>query len=220
MESSYKKPTAPSGTRSDIRLLTVSGEGMIQAAPDEAVITLGAITENKDSKEAQLANSQTISSIIGGLSALGIPRNQMKTSVYRMDPQYNYVDGQEIFQNYRVQHMLLIELQDLESVGMTVDTAVKNGANTVSNVRFTLSNPEAVYNQALSLALRNAGEKAAALSQTLHINLHPVPVRIEEIPPASPPVLHQASTFTKAAPVPIQPGELTIRASVQADYTY
>ncbi|WP_285768024.1 SIMPL domain-containing protein [Peribacillus sp. SI8-4] len=206
--------------RNDEHTLKVSGSETLQAAPDQATLTLGVMTENEDPQQAQQANSQAIANVIASLKSAGIPEEHMKTSEYRIDPQYDYIDGKELFKNYKVQHIIQVQTTDIEKIGILLDTAVKSGANTVTSIRFSLSNPEAYYNQALSLALNNAYEKALSMAQTIGISLNPIPNQVDEVSETAAPMLYQASSFAKMAATPIQPGELNITASVRVEYTY
>lgn len=206
--------------RNDEHTLKVSGSETLQAAPDQATITLGVMTENEDPQQAQQANSQAIANVIASLKSAGIPEEHMKTSEYRIDPQYDYIDGKELFKNYKVQHIIQVQTTDIEKIGSLLDTAVKSGANTVTSIRFSLSNPEAYYNQALSLALNNAYEKALSMAQTIGISLNPIPNQVEEVSETAAPMLYQSSSFAKMAVTPIQPGELNITASIRVEYTY
>ncbi|MEC2055267.1 SIMPL domain-containing protein [Peribacillus psychrosaccharolyticus] len=200
--------------------LLVNGEGIVQASPDQATITLGVRTENIDPATAQQENALIVANVLKAMTSLGIPDDQIKTTDYRIEPQYDYQDGKEVFRNYKVTHMIEILTSQINQVGAIVDTAVKNGANSVSHIRFSLANPELVYNQALSISLRNAYQKALAITQTIRTTLVPTPLKVVELSGETLPVLYQANVFSKAAATPIQPGELTISARVQVEYEY
>lgn len=201
-------------------VLKVSGSETLQAAPDQATITLGVITEDQDPQKAQQANSQSIAQVITGLHSIGISEDQLKTSEYRIDPQYDYIDGKELFKNYKVQYIIQIQTTEIEQIGSIIDTAVSSGANSISSIRFSLSSPELYYNQALSLALKNAHEKALSMARTIGITLKPIPILVEEMSDTTPPILYQTNSYTKVATTPIQPGELNITATVRVEYTY
>ena len=200
--------------------LLVNGEGIVQASPDQATITLGVRTENTDPAAAQQENAIIVANVLKAMTSLGIPDDQIKTTDYRIEPQYDYQDGKEVFRNYKVTHMIEILTSQINQVGAIVDTAVKNGANSVSHIRFSLANPELVYNQALSISLRNAYQKALAITQTIRTTLVPTPLKVVELSGEPLPVLYQANVFSKATATPIQPGELTIFARVQVEYEY
>jgi uncharacterized protein len=222
VNSEYLRPFPNNNNhnRHNGQILKVIGEATLQAAPDQAIITLGVHTEHIDPKLAQQENSQTISNIVTTLEELGIGEEHIRTSDYRIDPQYNYVDGKETFKNYRVQHMLQVKTKDIEQVGNIVDSAVKHGANSVSNVRFALANSDSYYNQALTIALGKAYEKALTITRAIEATLHPIPIQIEELSAATPPIVYQATSYVKASTTPIMPGELQITATVRVEYMY
>lgn len=220
MHSDYTSSLSNNLHRQHKKTVKVTGESTLQATPDQAIITLGVHTENVDLKIAQQENSKAITQIITALRSLGIAIENIKTSEYRIDPQYHYVDGKEIFQNYKVQHMIQVKTKDIETVGSIVDTAITKGANSVSSVRFSLSNSNVYYNQALTLALNNAYEKAQTLTKNLETPLNPLPILIEELSSPISPILYQTSALPKAGSTAIMPGELQITATVRVEYTY
>lgn len=199
--------------------LIVSGEETILAAPDQAIIKLGVITENKDPAAAQQENANTISNVINAIIGSGLPKEHIRTVEYRIEPQYEYQESTQIFRGYKVTHLLQLTISGIKQVGDILDTAVRNGANTVSSLRFTLSNLEGYYNQALSLALENAREKAAALAKTLGVTLNKTPDLVQEVS-VNQPILFESATLLKNAQTPIQPGELEIPAAVKVEYSY
>ncbi|MCT8138356.1 SIMPL domain-containing protein [Anaerobacillus sp. CMMVII] len=203
------------------KCLKVSGEGKISVSPNQAKITLGVITENVNLQQAQAENSQITTNVISSLTQLGIPQENIQTVVYRIEPLYDYRDGVQQFRGYQVTHQLQITINQIAQTGQIVDLAVSQGANTVTNIEFTVSQPEAYYNEALKLALNNAFTKATALTANLPVNLNPVPFKIEETLTPPPPVPFATTMLAKAeASTPIQPGEITISATITVHYFY
>jgi uncharacterized protein len=201
--------------------LKVSGEGNISFAPDQVNITIGAITEKKSLQQAQEENTRIISNVIAALVELGITKEQIQTVIYRIDTMYDYQDGRQIFRGYQVNHQLLVKINQIVLTGQVVDLAVSQGANSVSNIEFTVAHPEAYYNEALKIALQNAYQKALTLTSQLPVNLNPVPYKIEEFSQViSPPVPLATTLLAKAEATPIQPGEITITATIIAHYYY
>ncbi len=204
------------------KCLKVSGLGTISVSPDQAKISLGVITENKSLQQAQEENAIAITNIIAALVALGIPKKNIQTINYQIDPVYDYKDGVQIFRGYKVTHQLQITIDNIGLTGQVVDHAVNQGANTVSNIQFTVAHPEMYYNEALKLALQNAYAKALSLTSQLPVTLNPVPVKIEEFSTTStPPVPYPSTYMLKAeAATPIEPGEMTITAKMIVNYLY
>lgn len=202
--------------------LTVTGEGTVTAAPDEAIITIGVINESPNLSAAQKENADKTAAVIQALMSLGIPQSDIQTYVYRIEPQYNYENGQQIFRGYRVEHQLQVTVRDISKTGQVIDQAVAAGANSVSSIQFTVSDPNAFYNQALTIAIRNAQEKAISMARALQVTLQPVPVIVQELSQPLPPrpIPFQAAMLAQSAETPIQPGENKIMATVKVEFTY
>lgn len=219
----YYYQQVPSSLRHDIDLrnvLKVTGEGTVSATPDRALITLGAVTEGTDLSTVQKANSVAISNVIRALVGLGIPQSDIQTTEYRVEPQYDYTEGKQVFRGYRVTHLLQVTINQIEQTGRVVDTAVANGANSVSNIQFSVAKPEVFYNQALVLAMKNAEQKAVTLATTLGVTLHKIPKLVQEVVEEVRPMPMVLAFAGKSEATPIQPGQLKITATVNVEYTY
>lgn len=215
--------TAPPTVHKSLPLIEVTGEGTLSAAPNKAIIVLGVVTESSNLSTAQSENASTVTNVIRALLGLSIPKEQIQTVTYRIEILYKFEDSTQTIRGYQVTHLLQITIDRVEQAGHVVDTAVSNGANHVSSIQFTVSDIEPYYNQALSIAIQNAGNKAVTIARTLGVTLVRIPARIiEENRVIEPPIPFQASLLTEssAIPTPIQPGELEIRAVLRVQYTY
>ena len=139
--------------------INVIGEGTISAVPDTVTITLGTVTENTDLQTAQSQNGVTVTHIIQALLSLGITRDELKTIDYRVEPKYVYEDGKQNFQGYRVSNMMNISTKNIRDIGRIVDTAVNNGANSVTNIQFSIVDSTSLYQSALIQASKDAMKK-------------------------------------------------------------
>lgn len=212
--------TSTNGFRQQQSILTISGEGSIQAQPNIAIISLGARTENKQANIAQSENAAIISSLIQSLQHLGISPNDIQTSDYQIDMQYDYEDGKQLFRGYQVVQLLEVTLQKIKQTGIIIDTAVNHGANIVTNIRFTVAHQDAYYNQALALALKNAQKKARVVADTLKVTLNEIPMNITETSQIAPPRPYEVAAFAKSAETPIMPGQIQITAHLEAQFGY
>ncbi|MFC5451896.1 SIMPL domain-containing protein [Paenibacillus aestuarii] len=202
--------------------IEVLGEGTVQAAPDRAVIVLGAVTEGTNLTQIQAENAKITTAVIQSLLALGIPREHIQTQEYRIDTQYDYPDGKQTFRGYKVTHLLQVTTDRVEQTGAIVDAAVASGANEVSSIRFTMAHPEVYEQKALTKALRDAQQKAVTIADTIGAQLSAVPIRVQEPAHAAEPVPYSVKFAVSAAasPTPIQPGQLTISATVRVWYLF
>jgi uncharacterized protein len=202
-------------------IIKVRGEGEIPVQPDTASVNLGVVTESKELISAQQENSVVGNKVIESLVALGIDKNQIQTFDYRIEPNYDYDQGKQIFRGYKITHILQVKIDDLSIIGKVVDTAVQHGANYAANVQFTTRYLDAYYQQALALALKNANSKATTIANTIRVNLNPIPILVIEGMDTIQPFEPQQMAFAKGvSSTQIEPGQLLIKASVSADFKY
>jgi uncharacterized protein len=204
--------------------MTIEGKGQITVKPDQAKLTIGVVTENPQVQIAQQENAIISKRVIEALKQIGIEENAIKTSIYSVQPRYDYVDGRSILKGYEVEHQLEVTVKDLSKVGTVYDVAIKNGANRSGGVQFSVTNPDAYYREALKRAVHNAREKAEGLAQTIGATLTTIPIKIVELVHQQERVFpafstHVAAATTQEAP-PIQTGEFTIIARVKVVYAY
>lgn len=203
------------------KLIKVSGEGELAIQPDSAAVNLGVITEKKELIAAQKQNSLEVTKVINSLLSLGISENQLQTFDYRIESDYDYDQGKQIFRGYKITHILQVKIDDLLLVGKIVDTAVQNGVNYVSNVQFKVKNKDASYQQALILALNNATEKAKTIAATLRVTLIPTPSLVIEGGSGIRPFYNSQETFVKGvSSTQFEPGQIIVKANVSAEFHY
>lgn len=219
-------PQSPSPTVSavccspdQIYTLRVEGRGRVSVQPDLAEVLLGVTTENQNLTIAQQENAAAITAVINTLRQLGVPAADISTQSYTITPQYDFVEGQQVFRGYQVVHTLRVIIRDLARIGQIIDAAVSSGANFVSNIQFTVANPSAYYQQALTAAINDAISKAMAIGQQFHVYVSPVPFQVIEETYVSTP-MEPALMKAAPAPTPIQVGTLDITAQVQVIFTY
>ncbi|MEH7389453.1 MULTISPECIES: SIMPL domain-containing protein [unclassified Bacillus (in: firmicutes)] len=220
----YQQPsfrTPPAGGRKK-NIIRVSGIGKVTAAPNRAEITLGVSTEDVQLEKAQNDNAATIGNIKTAINSIGIHDEQIRTVNYSIFPQYDYIEGKQTFRGYRVEHLLLITIGDMEKAGLVVDTAVKNGANIITGIKFSVSNPIQYEQQALAIAVINSFQKAEAIAKTLGVQLNNTPILITEmgLQRGEPFPIHTAAFVKSEVATAIQPGTLEMSSEILAEYSY
>lgn len=218
-QHAYRNPHHHNNKRNIIR---VFGLSKVVFQPDTAQITLGATTEGVVLEKAQQENAKIINEIISSLKEIGIPNEQIQTKNYSIFPQYDFVEGKQIFKGYKVEHLLNISVKMIEKAGLTVDTAVKNGANIISGIVFSAEHSALYEQQALSLAVIDAFKKAEVIAKTLGVQLIQTPIMINEIDRRrGEPIPIQTSQFLKSEwATPIQPGTIETISEVSAEFEF
>lgn len=205
------------------RRITVYGNSRLTVKPNVAEIQLGVEVRNNEVNAAQQENSQRIQQVIQSLVRLGIPQDHIQTTDYQIYPQYDYVDGEQQFRGYQVTHMLMVKSENINQVGLLIDTAVQNGANRILTIRFTVKNLDTYYQQALKLALENASLKAQTIAKAMNVPLDPIPVEILEQTTTPPPMPFHAlaeTSLVAGVTTPIEPGQIEVEAKLETKFKY
>lgn len=197
--------------------IQVVGEGRVTVSPDIAKVNLGVETEGRELEQAQSTNAGSIANIVQGLVNMGVAEENIQTINFTIFPIYDFEDGMQTFRGYRVEHMLVVTVLDIDQVGALVDSAVRNGANRVANVIFDFLNPSIAYREALNLAVEDAISKAGTIAHTLQIPLVETPWKVVEgNARSSPPIPFAQSAMVKSASTEIAPGQQDVMALVTA----
>jgi hypothetical protein len=200
--------------------ITVTGAAEVVAAPDRAMVSLGAVVENKQAQEAQKQIAQIMQRVIKDIKAQGIPEDKIRTVGLSLNPVYSHPvprAGQEPeaprIVAYRAANTVRVQVDDLERVGGVIDAGIAAGANQLNSLAFDLRDDLKYRKQALQLAAQEARIKAEAIASALNLQLGEVLEIREEGAPAHYPV-ERRMTAPSAAGTPIQPGQVQVNASV------
>ncbi len=201
--------------------ITVQGTGTVTAKPDQAIISLGIVVEDEDLEKAKRQNTLISNQVLDGLKKIGIDENNIKTISYSINPVYNYTDGKKTFKGYEVRHFLKVTINDTSKVGLVINVAIQNGAEVISNVQFTISNPDPYYDEALEKALMNAQKKAEVIANSLEVNIQQTPSKIiENSSSVGRHFVNMPYSATNGVMPPIQEGEIQITAFITAKFQY
>lgn len=201
----------------DDNTMTLIGKGRITAEPDIAVLRLGVETTGENLTTAQAENARLSQAVLQSLRQLGV--EDIKTFQYAINRLIVFENNQSIDKGYSVRNILEIRTDNMNQVGLLIDTAVQNGANVVDLISFEVSDTYEYYLQALNLAVINASDKAKAIAETLGIMNPPIPIRIIEN--ETTPVPFQTIGLREGfVSTPIEAGTHQIEASVTVVFAF
>lgn len=206
-------------------IISVSGEGVVEASPDRATISVGVVTREKNPAAVQSANAKAATSVINSIVALGIERKNISTGNYNFNPIYRHTDnGKRILEGYEATNSVIIIVDDLNLVGKVIDTALSHGANRVDSLNFGLRNKTAYQDEALRLAVLDAKHKAeiaaAALGKSI-LGVRIMSIQRNSIETPRNYKMSRSMAMEDAAvgaETPIESGTLTCAASVHVDF--
>jgi hypothetical protein len=220
--TSYERSIAPSSYRS----FSVGGEGKAVAVPDIAKFDFGVITEGgKDIVALQEENTVKVNKIIEFAKSEAIDTKDIKTEIYNLEPRYTecYERGcppRQII-GYRITQRVSIKVRDFSKIGALISGATAKGANSVSDISFTIDDETKPKNEARSEAIARAKEKAIMIAKEGGFKLGKL-LSIEEAGGALPIYgvgLEYAPRLMKAAAAPtIEPGSQDVIVNVVLKY--
>ncbi len=194
--------------------ITVTGTGDVAAAPDMATISLGVVARADAAGAAMASMSERLTQVIATLKAAGVAARDLQTSDLSLNPNMIYGQNGEAgrIDGYTASSTVTIRVRALESLGATLDAAVKDGANTLNGVTFGLADPAPRTDEARRRAVADARHRAELYAEAAGVRLG----RVEEIGESgrspAPPMFRMADAQT--ASVPVEAGEVTLGASV------
>ncbi len=209
----------------DNSALTVRGSGEISAAPDLALVQLGAVAQSGKAVEAQNRVNQTSGAILKAITATGISAEKISTAELTLVPVYDRSQRVSADQNparivgYLATNLVRVEIEEMNKIGDVIDAAIGAGANRLERLSFELKDDTLFRKKALRQAALNAREKAAEIADTLNLRL----VRILEISEEGvhtvrPQFRIQRMAALAAESTPVQPGQIQVSASVIIGY--
>lgn len=227
MQSTAQAQVTPVVQPAAPRTITVSGSGSADVTPDIAMIDLGVTSDGKTAREALSLNNQDMQSLMTALRTAGIASADIRTSTLQLYPRYqtptplpNGQTGQTPNElvGFTATNSVEITVRKLDSLGQILDQAVSAGSNQIQGIRFDVSNPSEVMDQARETAMLDAKHKAQQLSTLAGAKLGIVLVINEN---SSRPIPYAAAggiMAPQAASVPVSPGTQTITVDVQVTW--
>ena len=204
-------------------ILSVSGSGVVQGAPDQAAVTLGVVTRASSAGEAQQENAAKATAIRDALAALGIAGEDIKTEDYIFRPEYSRErDERNVIIGYAAANTIRVRVRDVALVGDVVDVALANGANTIHSLDFSIRDTNALRKKALESAVKDARDKADAIARALGksiVGIHHVTENTGMFQPRrSNGMMMMKSMDAAAESTPIDAGTLSLTADVHIEF--
>lgn len=208
------------------RTVTVSGSGQVMASPDRVVIRVGVVTQAEEAAAALTDNSEQMQDLIDALQEAGVEEDDIRTQTVSLFPVYEQprievsqpaTQTQQIVA-FEATNVVEVRSQDLEGFGDLLDTTVQAGGNRIEGIRFEVSDPAALLDQARQAAWDDAQHKAEQLAEIAGLQLGEV-WTITEFSHTPRPVSQAVGMAEEAAAgVPIQPGVETLQLDLNVTW--
>ena len=216
--------------------LIVQAEGSYETDPDLATLTFDVSSQEKQLKDAYGKASQSMSNIVGVAQRNGLTKDAIQTGVLTVTPFYEG-DRKRRARAYLVQGEVTLKVQDFSKVGAIIDDSVQDGIADFRSLTYSLANEESAKQKAVADAMNRAiGRATAALEQskqklgpTRYVNLEvrnlvgARPIEMAYVAAETVSVNsegggifpHAKRAAPPPPPPPVQPGKLTVSATIQ-----
>lgn len=172
-------------------------------------------------------NSESVKNVIDLLLEHGIAEKSIRTDYYSMYPQYDWSDsGEQRIVGYNVNTTMIVQDQDIDSLGALLNACVNAGIDNIDNVSFLCSAYDDAYRQAMTQAVEEARQKAEDLAKAVGKELGE-PITITEgwqdtsarygMKSSATLAMNGVAAADAAGPY-FQPGETEISAAVTITY--
>lgn len=216
-------PTSSSAQGSDstdTRTITVSASGEASADPNLAIVRVTILGSGDTANAAREEVAQDANAVKDALLDAGIADEDIETIRYRVSPEYSDRERTNPT-SYRAMHTYEITVQDPDTAGTVIDTAVEAGADRVEDVRFSLDDEttEELRKTALENAMASARADADAIAGASDVRI----VQVQNVDatrqsPHSPRVEYAMADAAGGGSTSIDSGPVSVTVQVTVEY--
>jgi uncharacterized protein len=189
--------------------------------PDKATVGAGVTTRAATAQAAMQQNAAEMDKVLKRLDSLGIDRDYVQTTGIRLNPQYDYRNGEQPrFTGYEASNTVSVELRDIDRVGDVLDALVAAGATNLSGPEWGIVDDSGAREQARKAAWEQSLAQArdyARMTGYRDVKL----LTVSESMGFSAPVQERALMVQASAPAaktPTRPGQVSTQVSLSTRF--
>ncbi len=207
---------------------STNAEGKVVAIPDIAQFSFSVVTQGGiNLQNTQNENTDKANAAIAFVKSKGIDAKDITTQGYNVEPRYQYYNCDRYstvcppyeIVGYTITQSILVKVRNFDVIGDLLSGVVANGANTVSQLSFTVEDPAFLENQAREQAIAKAKDKARSIAKAGGFKLGKI-LSISEGSYYPLPMFSATEAKGGAAPVSptIEPGSYDVTINVSLTY--
>jgi uncharacterized protein len=219
--------------KTDLALISVSGQAEVLVAPDEVVFTLEVSKMDKDLSVAKEQNDESVRQILALARRFAVAPQDVKTDYITVGMKYNtdIIDDDEDsdskakvkreFIGYEVSKTVILRFTNIARFEEFFSAVLQAGVSRVSDVSFRTSQIRRHKDQARALAIRAAREKATALAREIGQTIgkaHSISEQGEERSGLSNNTFTVSGRFRDDENSTIAPGTIRVTAQVSVSF--
>ena len=137
-------------------VVVVSGEGLVQATPDRAWISVSAESRAPSPREAQRRTAELMRPVLDTLRSASIPDDAVRTTGYDLQQEFDFTNGKRVPRGYVARNSIEVRVDDVSRVGELLEAVVNQGATSVSGLRFDVKDQGKLEREAVRRAVTDA----------------------------------------------------------------
>jgi uncharacterized protein YggE len=149
--------------------ISVTGSAIVKVAPDEIFLRCGVETRDEGLDTAKRQNDDRIAKALEFLKTSGIASKEIQTDYINVESNYDHNVSRTRPTTYTVRRSIEIRLTKVELFERILTGLLNMGVTTVHGIEFRTSQLRKHRDQARTLAIRAAREKADALAAELEV---------------------------------------------------
>jgi uncharacterized protein YggE len=209
------------------RLISVNGEAKMNVVPDIVEVSLTVEITDKNLNVAQKKNDEIAAKVLQLAKSLSIEDKNVQTNYVNIQPMYDYSSisskpAKPTLTGFQTQKGIQIKLTEINKLQELLEKSVEAGVTRVDGINFTSSKIDEIKNEVQIAAAKNALKKARDIATAVGAKVDkpyrisvgysaPIPMR------GNMPMMAKA-VMSESADSTIAPGEVTITATVNADF--
>jgi len=148
--------------------INLSAQEEMEFSPDKVKIILGVETRSEKLEIAKNENNKKINEIKNILAKYD--QLEIANISFNIYPVYERDEEQQKIQYYKIRNMLEIKSYNLELISKIIDDSLKAGANTISNLQYSLENEDKAREKIIEKALLSLENKVKYIKDNLNKN--------------------------------------------------
>ena len=207
------------------RIVAVSGQGEVQAEPDQAIVTLGVESRKLRLEDARAEVTRTVDAVLKLTRDLKIDQKHVRATRISVQPEYNWDNNakERNLIGYFVSRQVEVDLRDLEKLGTLLEKSTDLGVNQLGDPRLESSKRRDLERSALAKAVEDARLNAETVAKAAGARLGPARTISASSGFVPVPVMSRMKTMAMAsdsaeAAQTYQSGQMTFNGNVQVEY--
>lgn len=216
--------TPPLAHAGEAAVVTATGEGRVEVAPDLAWLGFGISARQPTVAEARDEVARGVARLIALARDTGLKDDHIATAALSVSPEFDWhpETRERRLLGYVVRRQVTLKLTDLAKLGELTENALGLGVTEASPAAFDTSRRAELEAEALAAAARDARARATVMAEALDVSVG-APVRIDADGGASAPrpmmrAMAAAEADSMGGAETYQPGLIRITAQVTAAF--